>query len=301
MKNKSFTLIELLVVIAVIGLLASIVIVNLTGTRSKANIARGLQFNQSIHHALGAYAVGVWSFDEGSGTVAFDTSGYGNNGTLVNFIAPHGWTTDNPSGSGYSLSLDGSNDYVRVSHSDLLSSKIFGTSEVFTLVAWTYPKAWADWAAIINKATAGSWSNTTSGMWASNDSGFRCVMGSNVSGNPSGSSIGISYKPPLNTWYHIVCTADGTYLTMYVNGNYRGRTAIANLTYPRSENTAPLVFGRRCEGCSPSFNGTIDEVRIYEKALETAQIEELYYAGLDRLLAKGLIDEEEYQERLALR
>jgi len=49
------------------------------------------------------------------------------------------------------------------------------------------------------------------------------------------------------------------------------------------------------------FNGLIDEVRIYEKALETAQVKELYYAGLDRLLAKGLIDEQEYQERLALK
>jgi prepilin-type N-terminal cleavage/methylation domain-containing protein len=301
MKDKAFTLIELLVVIAVIGLLSSIVIVNLTGTRGKANIARGLQFSQSVHNALGSEAVGVWNFDEGSGMTANDSSGYGNNGTLYNFISPHGWTTDNPSNSGYSLSLDGSNDYVRVPHSDFLSSEIFGTSEIFTLAAWAYPKAWADWAAVINKATGGSWSNTTSGMWASNDAGFRCVMGSNVSGNPSGSSIGISYKPPLDTWYHIVCTADGTYLTMYVNGNYRGRTAISNLTYPRSENSAPLVFGRRCESCSPSFNGLIDEVRIYEKALETAQVEELYYAGLDSLLAEGLIDQEEYQEKLSLR
>ena len=112
MKQKSFTLIELLVVIAIIGLLASIVIVNLAGTRGKASIARGLQFSQSVHHALGSEAVGIWSFDEGSGATAYDASGYGNNGTLYNFASPHGWTTDTPSNTGYALSFDGVDDYV---------------------------------------------------------------------------------------------------------------------------------------------------------------------------------------------
>lgn len=59
MKQKAFTLIELLVVIAVIGLLASIVLVSLQGTRDKARVARGLSFSQSLWHALGAYTVMV--------------------------------------------------------------------------------------------------------------------------------------------------------------------------------------------------------------------------------------------------
>ncbi len=48
------------------------------------------------------------------------------------------------------------------------------------------------------------------------------------------------------------------------------------------------------------YSGKIDEVRIYEKALETAQIKELYYAGLERLLAESKITNEEYQERLKI-
>ena len=84
MNNKSFTLIELLVVIAVIGLLTSIVMVSMKGTRGKAKITKGLQFSQSINHALGAHAVGIWDFnDHDTPGVANDRSGYANHGTIT--------------------------------------------------------------------------------------------------------------------------------------------------------------------------------------------------------------------------
>jgi hypothetical protein len=217
--------------------------------------------------------VGNWKFDEGAGNTAEDSSGYGNDGTLYNNPT---WVDGK---YGKALSFDGVDDHVRVPHSELLSNEVFGTSEVFTLEAWAYPRAWANWAAIINKANGGYWSHTTNGMWASDQNGFACVMGSNVAGNPGGSYIIVSYKPPLNNWYHIVCTADGIDLIMYVNGEEIGRKPISDLTYPRSSNTAPLVFGRRCVGCSPSFDGIIDEIRIYSRSLTEEEIKALYDIG----------------------
>ena len=108
MKYRAFTLLELLVVITIIGILASIVIVSMSGSTDSATIAKGKIYAQQIHALLGANALGVWNFDEGTGTVVKDLSGYNNHGVITGAD----WTEDTPIGQGYALSFNGSSDYV---------------------------------------------------------------------------------------------------------------------------------------------------------------------------------------------
>jgi len=82
--QKSFTLIELLVVIAIVGLLASVVLVSLKGMKDKARIAKSLRFSEHLKNTLGAYLIGEWTFDEGTGSIAHDSSGFGHNLTNLN-------------------------------------------------------------------------------------------------------------------------------------------------------------------------------------------------------------------------
>ncbi len=308
-KNKSFTIVEVLVVIGVIAIVVTLVYIAASPAITRSRITQGILWSRHIYQVLGAEAVGIWELDEGEGITVYDSSGNNNNGTLGdgNCVPGSGscpsWTDENPFKYAgvqgrYALSFDTDyNDYVQIPHSEIQNT-VFGTSTVFTLAAWVYPKVWYSYPTVINKATCGNWSCTTNGMWATNEFGFCCVMGSNVPGNPDGGAIIECNKPSAGNWYHLVCTADGTYLKLYINGALKGTDLISRITYPRSANTAPIILSRRTIGEGPSLNGLIDEVRIYSSTLTAMQIKTLYYAGLNKLLAKGEISQKEYLERI---
>ena len=274
-RNKSFTLIELLVVIAVIGLFASIVLVVLRDVGERARIAKTLEFSHSINHVLGAYAVGIWDFEriEQPGNRVTDRSGYGNDGTVHGAELVSGLEQ-----LGNALSFDGVGDYVRVVD-DASLDVAFGTL-IWTKEAWAYPRGWANWATIVDKMTGAWWSNSLGGIWASDCSGFSAAIGSGEPGNPPGCCVRVTFKPPLNAWYHIVAVADGERIYLYLNGELKGSRVITDyIKNTLTPNDAPVIIGRRTVGAGPSFNGLIDEVRIYNRALKAAEIQKLYAEG----------------------
>ena len=270
MKQKAFTLIELLVVIAIIGVISSIIFVNLSGAREKANIASALQFSQSLNHALGSEAGGVWNFENNTN----DLSGNNNNGTLPN----GGSFTDSMIYSGGNMGraveLNGVNQYVNVSNSNSLN---FGGSEV-TMEAWLYPhNPTAGYTMFIRKQTPGYdfWLLPNGKLeaeiyhpnWVTE--GYTSVYGRKVL--------------QLNQWYHVVATyKQNQYFKIYINGKEDGSTVAPNKEVGTSSSS--LCIG--CAGWMGSgnayFDGLIDGVRIYSRSLLSQEIQKNYAEGLEK-------------------
>lgn len=77
-----------------------------------------------------------------------------------------------------------------------------------------------------------------------------------------------------NTWYHVVGTYNGSESRLYVNG-----TLVASATFSGySQSTDELVIGRRANADNNYFDGTIDDLRVYNQTLNENEVSQLYNA-----------------------
>ena len=93
-------------------------------------------------------------------------------------------------------------------------------------------------------------------------------------GGAASGATDLSHYINPDHWYSLVYTFDGIYSKLYVNGMLVSKV-IKSTTFNPNEN--PLYIGRNEDPNAPYyFNGVIDEVRIYKKALSANQVLALY-------------------------
>jgi len=198
--------------------------------------------------------VGYWAFDEGSGNIAGDSSGNGNAGTISNPI----WTDGKHGKAFYGFS----GSKVDVGDKNAYD---FGTGD-FTISLWV--RGMTGETGLITKDT---WAGSGSpGIFLYVSSGYRYWNGATAYTIGSASAT---------SWRHITMVRSGTgtgQLALYYDG-----VAVSG-TFTDAQNyasTQPLTIGNSPDGGHAFMNGSIDDVRIYNRALTATQVAALYGSG----------------------
>ena len=201
--------------------------------------------------------VGIWLFDDGTGSTAMDSSGNNNHGTIVN--API-WV-DGRFGGG--LAFDGSGNCVNT------NQKLLNGRREFTVVAWVKP---------------GTITSNRVGIIGQNDSPeFGFINPTTVMlWTPAAGGTENPYPHPAGEWHHVAAVATREYTRVYVDGEAtekRGRWS----NHGRSD------FNVNIGGCGVWdsdgnwFTGTMDEVGLFHAPLTDGDINDLMNNGLTAL------------------
>ena len=298
--KQAFTLIELLVVIAIIGILSGLIVVSMNGVTSKATIAKGQIFSNSLKNSLMLNLVSEWKFDQvniPSTNQTPDSWSGGNTGTLNGTGGTQNLPQLQTTGcvSGNCLSFDGTDDYV-----DVLDSTNLNLTNEITIGAWIKRTGKLnDTDIIVSKDNVGN--KRQYSLYIDPGNYIFFIIFKNTTSYKSISSS--SAYSSINDWYYIVTTykyiTDGTsIMDIYINGA-KNATQITNAVGPIMTTDEHLRIGD--DGytlANRTFQGLVDDVRIYNVTIPTSQIQEQYYAGLNKLLANKGITQEEYLSRI---
>ena len=195
--------------------------------------------------------VAAFGFEETNGTAVVDAVTGTGDGTITNATRVTGKF-------GTALSFNGTDSVVAINN--LMASAV---SSNMTIEAWVKPAtAGNNWRPVIGKSYKGSQLSYV-------------IQGATPQGVPSlyiapaSSNLLASAPLPTNTWSHIAATFDGTTVRLYVNGSLSASQAQSGAPTPSND---PLTIGS--DGLLESFwNGAIDEVRIYNRALSATEIQ----------------------------
>ncbi len=201
--------------------------------------------------------VGWWKLDETSGTTVRDASGYTNTGTIQGNYA---WSSGKISGS---VLLDGQeNSIIRIPNSTSLRT----TANRITVMAWTYRTA--------NKNVAVFNHNYPDLFFGFHGPQFKWQI-RNTNNVYAACYAG---DAPLNQWFHIVGTYDGTTARLYVNGAQICSQPLTG-AIPMSDN--PFTISGYLNGTTiiDEMPGKIDDARIYNRALSASEILAVYNEG----------------------
>jgi hypothetical protein len=212
--------------------------------------------------------VGRWSFDEGVGTTTADLSGHGNTSILMNEPA---WSAGK---FGFGLSFNGVDQYVEIPHTDVLN-----ITKELTVSVWIYNNGAAN--SLLSDPefhiiAAKGWAPDAGGSWTlawdkkSNDLSFCARRGS----DRGYGCVFFDHESLSKDWHHIAAVFDSGKMSLYIDGIRVGKPVSLGATSIMS-NAGIIRVGALLENPSvflQSWDGHIDELQIYNRALTDTEI-----------------------------
>ncbi len=236
------------------------------------------QILEDMHAGRKNNPVAYWNFDEGQGGTAYDsgflaTLGSGRNGTLTSM------TTSGPSSawsingrSGKALQFDGADDVVTISNSTNLTP--YNQSRSVSL--WFMAKELGVQQGLM---TTGDVAMEDSPLWLIALKSNNVISVYQADYNDGKTVI------ERNKWYHLVYTYDvfNKTLKLYLNGQLE----YIGINEPYNNDSANIFIGG---GWDSYFQGSIDEVKIYNYPLTVDEIRQNYNVGQQIILSRSATD-----------
>ncbi len=204
-----------------------------------------------------------WRFDENSGSVAQDAAG-SNDGTV------NGATLGQPGVAGTSYDFDGTGDHVDIGTPDVSGSAV-------TISAWVWSDSMSSSSADMRIVTKATGQSTSEHWWQIAEAGgqLRFRLKNEHNGGPDMVTDELSGGTlPDSQWVHVAATYDGSHMRIYVDGNEVN--SVAEDGAIATDGTVGAAIGAHPGSSAQPFDGRIDEVRIYTRALTADEIRQQY-------------------------
>lgn len=231
-----------------------------------------------------------WTLDDGGGGIAVDSAA-GNDGTLVNGPI---WADGKINGA---LDFDGADDIIYLPD----NNPVWLPENDFSVAMWVYCEtAISPTTGVTETLFNGTYKRSSN---PANEMGFRVFRGGTTG------QFGFYMATTTNTdedllsntlletdrWYHLVAVRNGTTQSVYIDGQEdASRTCSPDpIKYTSSVSDIGVHIGAGTEGAPPRFHfqGTIDEVSLFDRALSLQEIQQLYTDGAGGLVAHWKLDD----------
>ena len=215
--------------------------------------------------------VGYWKLDEGSGFTTVDETSYGNDGTLggnTTWVSSdvYGYAVDFDRFSGPTFQDKG---MARVDLGNDTSLDLGGGE--LTISAWTKYQGIVESSSmvIVGKATANA--NNIDYWFGTYNDKANIYWGYDWEEGMNGNLVLVD-----DSWYHFVWTLNSTHTTLYINNSV---DVSKSHSQPLGSTIGNAYIGGLLQSAGVymnAYNGTVDEVRIYNRSLTSTDVTELY-------------------------